>query len=288
MIRGSIVALITPFTEDNKINFNKIRELLDFHINNQTDAILLFGTTGEGFSLSIKEKIKIVKLVYKHVKNKIPIIINAGTNSTWETIKNIKNFNKFRPYAFLVITPYYNKTNEEGVFNHYKEIIKYSDSPLIIYNVPSRTAYDISINNIKRLSLEEKIIGIKEASNDINKLKKLSKLQSEKFYWYSGNDNRLIDDLKLGAKGLVGVVTNIFPKEIKSICLSYSKQDFEHANAEYEKLKEIINVLSIDINPIPIKEMMNLFSFNVGGFRLPLFRLSEEKLLMVKGVIDKL
>ena len=170
MIKGSIVALVTPFCADGKVNYLKLKELLQFHIDNNTDGVLLFGTTGEGSTLSIKEKIKIAKYSIKYVKKKMFIILNAGTNSTKETIKNVTILSKLKPDAFLIITPYYNKGNEEGIYNHFKLIQYNSKIPIILYNVPTRTTIDMSVSLIKRLSLLPNICGIKEASTNKEKL----------------------------------------------------------------------------------------------------------------------
>ena len=277
MIKGSVVALVTPFDKFNQVDYKKLKELLKFHIEQGTDAILLFGTTGEGSTLSIKEKIKIAKVSIKYVGNKIPIILNVGTNSTSVTLMNIKLFNKLHPSAYLVITPYYNKGNDEGIFLHYQYINKASKIPIIIYNVPSRTGVDLSIELIEKISKLSNVIGIKETSTDIEKLIQLSKIQNENFYWISGNDSRLIEDYKMGAKGLIGVVTNTHPKAIKEIIVHLSNNNFIEAEYKMCRISKYIKSLSIDVNPIPIKEAMNILGYNVGGYRLPLYFLSPEK-----------
>ena len=277
MIKGSIVALVTPFTKDNKVNYSKLFELVDYQINNGSDGILLFGTTGEGSTLTKNEKVEIAKRSIEYVKNRIPLILNAGSNSTQEAIELVEELSSLHPYALLVINPYYNKGNDEGIFKHYQELNKVSEVPIIIYNVPSRTGKDLSISLIKRIMTLDKIIGIKEASSDINKLIELSKIQNERFYWYSGNDYRVIEDIKLGSKGLIGVMTNSHPKLIKEMIDCTFIEDYEKAYDIFFKLENYIKSLSLEVNPIPIKEALNILGHDVGNFRLPLYNLENEK-----------
>lgn len=285
MIKGSIVALVTPFCADGKVNYLKLKELLQFHIDNNTDGVLLFGTTGEGSTLSIKEKIKIAKYSIKYVKKKMFIILNAGTNSTKETIKNVTILSKLKPDAFLIITPYYNKGNEEGIYNHFKLIQYNSKIPIILYNVPTRTTIDMSVSLIKRLSLLPNICGIKEASTNKEKLIELAKIQNDEFYWYSGNDNRMIEDIQIGAKGLIGVATNSHPSIVNKVIKLALENKSEEALLEYSRIKKYIDVLNLDVNPIMIKESMNVLNFNVGDFRLPLYKTSKDnKLKLIKAI----
>lgn len=290
MIRGSIVALVTPFNSKGKVNFKKLYELLDFHMLNKTDGILLFGTTGEGATLSLKEKLKIGRKAIRYVKNKIFIILNAGTNNTKETIKQCRILSKLKPYALLVITPYYNKTNERGIYLHYKLAAEASSVPIIIYNVPSRTGYDMPVKLIDKISKMKKIIGIKEASIDRDKYSYLNSIQNDNFSWYSGSDERIIEEMKFGCRGLIGVVTNTHPKLIKEIITLCLSNEFELAEYQYSKIKQYIGTLTLETNPIPIKEAMNIFDWSVGGYRLPLAEISEEnkeKLLKTIGDMKK-
>ena len=288
MIRGSVVALVTPFNKKGKVNFKKLYELLDFHILNKTDGILLFGTTGEGSTLTLKEKYKIAKKSLKYVKYKIPIILNSGTNNTRETIKQCRILSHLNPYALLVITPYYNKSNERGMYLHYKLASEASKVPILIYNVPSRTGYDMPIRLIEKLSRLKNIIGIKEASSDKEKYYFLNALQNDEFSWYSGNDEKVVEEMKHGARGLIGVVTNTHPKLIKEITTLCLSKEFELAEYQLSKIKKYIKALSLEVNPIPVKEAMNVFDWGVGKYRLPLYKMSNEnknKLLISIGDI---
>ena len=286
MIKGSIVALVTPFFNNGKINYRKLKELIEFHIVNETEGILLLGTTGEGTTLSLKEKYNISKLAIKYVNKRVPVILNVGSNSTMDTIKLVKKLERLQPDAFLIITPYYNKTNEEGLYHHFKTIHDKTKIPIILYNVPSRTTIDMSIELIKRISKLERIIGIKEASRDYEKLNQMPSCQNEKFSWFSGNDDRMVEDIKLGARGLIGVCTNSHPKIVKKIIDAATNQKYEEAVRLYLKIKKYINVLNKDVNPIMIKEAMNILKFNVGKYRLPLFETSLENKIKIKNILE--
>jgi 4-hydroxy-tetrahydrodipicolinate synthase len=275
MIKGSIVALVTPFTKKGKVNYRKLKELLNFHLLNKTDGILLFGTTGEGSTLSFKEKVKIGKVSIKFIKNKIPVILNASSNSTYEAMRLTRRLSRIHPDALLHITPYYNKSNEEGIFTHFKMVSEISKVPIIIYNVPSRTNYDIPIKLIKRLKQIPNIVGIKEASKNEEKLIELNTLQDENFSWLSGNDDRMIEDIKMGARGLIGVVNNSHPKLVKEIVFETILGNYKISEYKYSKLKKYIDSLSLEVNPIPIKCALNYLNFNVGNFRLPLYEMSK-------------
>ena len=276
MIKGSVVALVTPFNKKGKVNYRKLKELLSFHLANKTDGILLFGTTGEGSTLSFKEKVKIGKVSSRFIKNRVPIILNASSNSTYEAMRLTRRLSRLNIDALLHITPYYNKSNEEGVYTHFKMVSEISRVPIILYNVPSRTNYDIPISLIKRLKEIPNIVGIKEASRNEDKLLELNILQDKNFSWFSGNDDRMIEDIKMGAKGLIGVVNNSHPKLVKEIVFEAILGNYKISEYKYSKLKKYIEALSLEVNPIPIKCALNYLNFDVGNFRLPLYKMSEQ------------
>ena len=287
MIKGSVVALVTPFNKKGKVNYRKLKELLSFHLANKTDGILLFGTTGEGSTLSFKEKVKIGKVSSRFIKNRVPIILNASSNSTYEAMRLTRRLSRLNIDALLHITPYYNKSNEEGIFTHFKMVSEISKVPIIIYNVPSRTNYDIPINLIKRLKQIPNIVGIKEASKNEEKLIELNTLQDENFSWFSGNDDRMIEDIKMGARGLIGVVNNSHPKLVKEIVFETILGNYKISEYKYSKLKKYIDSLSLEVNPIPIKCALNYLNFNVGNFRLPLYEMSEiNKAILINCLED--
>lgn len=288
MIKGSVVALVTPFNKKGKVNSRKLKELLSFHLANKTDGILLFGTTGEGSTLSFKEKVKIGKVSARFIKNRVPIILNASSNSTYEAMRLTRRLSRLNIDALLHITPYYNKSNEEGVYTHFKMISEISRVPIILYNVPSRTNYDIPISLIKRLKEIPNIVGIKEASRNEEKLLELNKLQDKNFSWYSGNDDRMIEDIKMGAKGLIGVVNNSHPKLVKEIVFEAILGNYKISEYKYSKLKKYIEALSLEVNPIPIKCALNYLNFDVGNFRLPLYKMSEQNKKILINVLEEI
>lgn len=288
MIKGSVVALVTPFNKKGKVNYRKLKELLSFHLANKTDGILLFGTTGEGSTLSFKEKVKIGKVSSRFIKNRVPIILNASSNSTYEAMRLTRRLSRLNIDALLHITPYYNKSNEEGVYTHFKMVSEISRVPIILYNVPSRTNYDIPISLIKRLKEIPNIVGIKEASRNEDKLLELNILQDKNFSWFSGNDDRMIEDIKMGAKGLIGVVNNSHPKLVKEIVFEAILGNYKISEYKYSKLKKYIEALSLEVNPIPIKCALNYLNFDVGNFRLPLYKMSEQNKKILINVLEEI
>lgn len=287
LFKGSGVALVTPFNEDLSVNYDKLKELIDFHIKNKSDAIIICGTTGESSTLSFDEFKEIVKFTIEEVDRRIPVIVGTGSNSTDIAIKKSKFANNIGADGILVVTPYYNKCNEEGVIKHYTKIADNVDIPIILYNVPSRTGYDLSPEIVLKLSKHKNICGIKEASGNISQVAKLASILPSNFYIYSGNDDQIIPVLSLGGKGVISVMANIFPKEVHEMCYNYFNKEFEKALNLQLKYLELINNLFIETNPIPVKYAMNYLKIDVGGLRLPLSNLSSHNFKILKKSIDK-
>ena len=280
---GSGVALVTPFTKDNLINYSKIDELLNFHVKNNTDFLVVCGTTGESSTLSNDEKKELIEYIVKKNNKRLPIVAGTGSNNTKIAIEMSKFAKQAGVDAILVVTPYYNKSNQIGLYNHYKAI---SDAvyplPLILYNVPSRTSVDISLDTIIKLSKIENIIGIKEASTSLEKIANiLLYTKDNNFKVFSGNDNLLLPTLSLGASGIISVSANIIPNQIHNICKNNDKDLF------FENL-ELMNSLFLDVNPILIKEAMNYLGFDVGNTRLPLLVNKNMDLSSLYSALDKL
>ena len=280
---GSGVALVTPFTKDNLINYSKIDELLNFHVKNNTDFLVVCGTTGESSTLSNDEKKELIEYIVKKNNKRLPIVAGTGSNNTKIAIEMSKFAKQAGADAILVVTPYYNKSNQIGLYNHYKAI---SDAvyplPLILYNVPSRTSVDISLDTIIKLSKIENIIGIKEASTSLEKIANiLLYTKDNNFKVFSGNDNLLLPTLSLGASGIISVSANIIPNQIHNICKNNDKDLF------FENL-ELMNSLFLDVNPILIKEAMNYLGFDVGNTRLPLLVNKNMDLSSLYSALDKL
>ncbi|MBO5477665.1 MAG: 4-hydroxy-tetrahydrodipicolinate synthase [Clostridia bacterium] len=279
-LSGSGVALVTPFTNKNNINYDKLDELIEFHIKNNTDFLVPCGTTGESSSLSNTEKKKLIKYTVNKCKGKIPVIAGTGSNNTKITIEMSKYAKSVGADGVLVVTPYYNKTNQEGLFAHYKKI---ADAiyplPLILYNVPSRTGIDISVDTIVRLSKIENILGIKEANPSLEKIANIILKTDDSFKVFSGNDNLLLPILSLGGAGVISVSANIIPKQMHDICKNTDKNLFF-------KYLELMDNLFLDVNPIMIKEAMNYLGFNIGKVRLPLYKTKKENLDKLYKYLD--
>ena len=288
MLKGSIVALVTPFNEDGSVNYEKLGELLEYHINNNTDGIVILGTTGEASTLSFDEEAEIVKYSVKKVNHRIPLIVGSGSNETEKAITMSKKYSEMGADYVLVITPYYNKTNESGLIKHFEAVANASKCPVIMYNVPGRTGMSISISAIERLSKHPNICGIKEASGNFSYAMKVAKYISDDFIMLSGNDDVIVPLMSIGAKGVISVLANIAPKQTAKICDLCLNNKYEEATKLSLDLLEFTNDLFLEVNPIPIKEAMNYKGFNVGGYRAPLDTMSEAKALMLHDEMDRI
>lgn len=275
-ITGSIVALITPFTQDGKVNYEKLGELLDWHIANNTDAILILGTTSESPTMSHEEDLEICRFSVERVAGRVPVIASSGSNSTQTVIEKSLDLQAAGADVVMNIAPYYNKANRKGMYHHFADVADTIDIPLIIYNVPGRTGCSIPADVIGELSKHERIIGIKEASGDLSYVAKIAKYANENFAIYSGNDDVILPVLSMGGSGVISVLANVMPKETHDMVMSYLNGDTKGALAEQLRLMNLINNLFIEVNPIPVKEAMNLMGMNVGGFRLPLCEMEDE------------
>ena len=275
MLRGSIVALITPFNEDMTINFIKLRDLIEMHYFAQTDALLILGTTSEASTLTSAEKDQIVEFVVRKNDKRMKIVVGVITNNTIEGVKDAKKYELFGADYLLVCPPYYNKTNSSGLIKHFNEIATSVKIPLIIYNVPSRIGMNISIAEFEQLKKIPNIIGVKECNKDINHILDLAQISNKKFNLYCGNDELIYLFLSLGCKGIINVYGNIEPKVIKNLINIFENNEFL-AKKYFFQYYDIFKILSIEVNPIPIKELMNYIGLNVGSYRLPLDKMADK------------
>ncbi len=273
-MNGSIVALITPFL-NNKVDFNKLEELLDFHIENKTDGILLLGTTAESSTLSSAECISIVKYCVEYLNDRIKLICGICINDTKKAIEKLKSYEELGVNNFLVITPYYNKSNDQGIYEHFNKISNCTTANIIIYHIPNRTGLTLNFELIKKLSLIKNIIGIKEANENFKDSIKLFSLKSNKFDIYCGNDDFSIPFLALGAKGLINVCGNVYPRVFHDLYELYSNNEQTKALELFNKYQNVINAVFLETNPIGIKELMYILSMNNQELRLPLYKMSE-------------
>ena len=288
MIRGSIVALITPFNEDGSVNYKRLRELIDWHVEQQTDAILVLGTTAETPTLTLSEEDEIARISIEQAKGRVPIIVGSGSNNTMVAIEQSLKYEKMGADAMLVITPYYNKTSKAGMVNHFTQVADAVHTPVYVYNVPGRTGVTISYEALAEISKHKNIVGIKEASGDMSLVCKFSKLINDNFNIYSGNDDINVPLLSMGGAGVISVLANILPKETHDMAMAYLNGDVKKARDMQIKYLDFINALFIETNPIPIKEAMNLVGLNVGGYRLPLCPMAEDTKAVLKSEMEKL
>jgi len=287
MFHGTIVALITPFDAKGNVNYSKIKDLVQFHLEKGTDALLPCGTTGESPTLSTDEKLKIFKTVVEASGGKVPVIAGTGNYDTAKSVELTLKARDVGASAALIITPYYNKPTQEGLYRHFSTIAEKTDFPLVIYNVPGRTGVNILPETVERLADDPRIVAVKEASGNIVQITELYKRVGGKLNILSGDDSLTLPILSVGGKGVISVTANIVPDRIKEMIQAFEKCDSQRALELNLKLEELNKVLFIETNPIPIKTAMNLMGFEVGGFRLPLCEMSETNLKKLKIVLQK-
>lgn len=276
MVKGSLVALITPFHEDGSVNFDKLAELCEWHVENGTDGIVALGTTGESSTMTHDEDDDVVRCVLKTVKGRIPVIAGSGSNCTDTALMKSKTYRDLGADGLLVITPYYNKANNAGMIRHFETIADQVDLPMIMYNVPGRTGCNLAVDCVKVLSQHKNIVGLKEASGNISYVAQVARYVNDGFALYSGNDDMIIPVLSLGGSGVISVFANLCPRLTHDMVYAYLDGDTKRAMDMQLKYLDLINALFIEVNPIPIKEAMNMMGMAVGGYRLPLCEMEEK------------
>lgn len=282
MFKGSGVALVTPFNEDLSVNYKKVEELVEYHCENKTDALIILGTTGEASTLTDLEKENIVKVVIEKNNKRLPIIVGAGTNDTMKAIELSKKYESLGADGLLLVTPYYNKGNEDGIYKHYISIADFVNIPVILYNVPGRTGVNLSINLLKRLAKHKNIVGIKEASGDISYACEVAREVPE-LMMYSGNDDITLPLLSIGAVGTISVLANIEPAVTHNIVETFFNGDILESRRLQLKYNGLVKALFVEVNPVPVKKAMNLLGQIVGNCRLPLGDLSESSVMILEN-----
>ncbi len=273
---GSGVALVTPFDRDGKINYTRFKQLIEFQIANNTDAIIVCGTTGEGSTVTTDERLSLFELASETVNHRVPVICATGSNSTSFSLNLAKEAEKLDIDAHMTVTPYYNKTSQSGLISHYYKLADNLEKPIIVYNVPTRTGMNIKPETYKKLSMHENIIAVKEADTNISKLIKSLVLCEDKLHFYIGNDDLISVAMSLGCYGVISVLANIMPSFTHETAISgYYKKCDKCSNLQ-KKAMNLIECLFMDVNPIIIKEVMNRFGFDVGSCRLPLGKANEK------------
>ena len=275
---GPGVALVTPCCKDGSINEEMLEELVEYHCINQTDAIIVCGTTGESATLSEEERLLCIKRAVQFAKGRIPIIAGTGTNCTRTTVQLSKEAENCGVDGVLVVTPYYNKPTQNGLLAHYEKVAENIHIPMLIYNVGNRTGCNIEPETISLLARKnENIVGVKEASGNISQVAKILELTDGKIDVYAGNDNQIVPVLSLGGKGVISVLANIAPREVHNICDNFLSGNIKESCALQLKALPLIRQLFCEVNPIPIKKALAFMGKDVGSLRMPLLDLEEEK-----------
>ncbi len=287
---GAGVAIVTPMNADGSINFDKLGELIDFQIDNGTDAIIICGTTGESSTMGDDEHVEAIKYAIDKVNHRIPVIAGTGSNHTEYAVGLSKKAEELGADAVLLVTPYYNKTSQKGLIVHYTTIANAINIPIILYNVPSRTGVNITPETLKELSKVKNIVAVKEASGNISQIARVAALCGDELDIYSGNDDQIVPIMALGGKGVISVLSNVMPKETHEITQLCLENKYPEANAKMNKLLDFANSngLFCDVNPIPVKEALNLMGWDVGECRLPLVKMEEAKIEKLRAKMAEL
>lgn len=282
IFKGSAVALVTPFTKDNKVDFDKLGELVEYQIANGTDAIVSCGTTGEANTMTDEEQLATIKYVVEKVNKRVPVIAGSGSNDTMHSVNLSQEAEKLGVDALLIITPYYNKANKAGLKRHFETIANSVKLPIILYNVPGRTCVNISPSLIVELAKIDNIVAVKEASGDLGQVAEIASLVPDDFAIYSGNDDTILPLLSLGGQGVISVLANVCPQETHDLVAKFFEGDIEGSRKLQLGMDALIMTLFIEVNPIPVKTAMNLLGFNVGDLRLPLAEMDPANLEVLK------
>ena len=275
IFEGSGVAIITPFTKAG-VDFVKLKELLEWHINEGTDAIIVCGTTGEATTMSETEKKETIKFTVDTVNKRIPVIAGTGSNNTLSSVEMSKYAESVGVDGLLVITPYYNKTNTRGLLKHFETINDAVNTPIILYNVPGRTGMNITPKDLVELAKLSNVVAIKEASGNISQVANMKALLGDTLDIYSGNDDQIVPILSLGGKGVISVLANIIPKEVHNMTKAFLDGNVNEALNLQLKYLDLSNTLFIETNPIPVKVALNMMGKKVGPLRLPLYDMDSE------------
>lgn len=274
VFKGCGTAIITPFTEQG-VNFNEFKKMIEFQIENGVDSIIVCGTTGEASTMALEEKKETIKFAVEVVNHRVPIIAGTGGNCTKNVIEMTKFAESVGVDGVLVVTPYYNKTTQTGLIEHYKAVAKETTLPIILYSVPSRTGVNILPETCLELSKIENIVAIKEASGNLSQVAEIANLCGENLNIYSGNDDQITPVLAVGGIGVISVLSNVAPKYTHDIVNNFVSGNVEEAINAQIKAIPLVKALFCEVNPIPVKEAMNILGYNAGLPRLPLVPLSE-------------
>lgn len=289
---GAGVAIVTPMNPDESINFDRLGQIIDNQIENGTDAIVICGTTGESATMTDQEHVDCIEYAVKRVNGRVPVVAGAGSNHTSYAVWMSKEAKRVGADALLHVTPYYNKTSQTGLIRHFNAVADATDLPVILYNVPSRTGVNITPATYRELAKHPNIVAAKEASGNISQIAQIAQACGDELDLYSGNDDQIVPLLSLGAKGVISVLSNIMPRETHDICRLFFEGKIAESRALQLKLLPLINALFSDVNPIPVKEAMNMMGWECGECRLPLVSMQPQakehlRVLMQEQVLVK-
>lgn len=284
VFKGSCTAIITPFDEHG-VDYSRLKKNIDFQFENGTAAIVVCGTTGENATLSVNEHEELVRFTLKENQGRMKVIVGVGSNDTKKALRNAENAKFAGADAILMVTPYYNKSTQKGLIEHFSYVADRVDIPMILYNVPSRTGIGIALDTYKELSKHPNINGIKEASGDLSLAAKVRSLCGDDLYIWSGNDDDTVPMMALGALGVISVASNIVPGVVAKLCALCLENDFQGATALYGKYAQLFSALFIETNPIPVKTAMRLLDTDSGIMRLPLTEMTEEHFSTLRAVM---
>ncbi len=274
-LKGSFVALVTPFSQDGSVDYGRLQTLVEWHIAHKTDGVVVLGTTGEASTMTGAECECVLECALKAAAGRIPVIAGSGSNCTATMLKKSLRYQNMGADGLLIISPYYNKANEEGMYRHFSTVADAVDTPCILYNVPGRTGCSIPEKVVARLAKHPNVCAIKEASGDLGYASRIARCLSDDFCMLSGNDDVIVPMLSLGAAGVISVFANIMPEAAHNIVEDFMRGDLAAARAAQLKYLDVINALFLEVNPIPVKAAMNRMGLYAGSLRLPLYEMSD-------------
>jgi len=284
---GAAIAIITPMNADGSINYDELGKLIDFQIDNSTDAIVICGTTGEASTMTDEEHLECIRFTVERAAGRVPVIAGTGSNDTAYAVKLSKEAEAVGADGLLLVTPYYNKTTQKGLIGHFTAVADAVDIPIILYNIPGRTGMSIEVGTVKKLAEHRNIVAIKEASGNISYTAKLIAECGDMIDVYSGNDDMIVPIMSLGGKGVISVLSHVIPKQTHDMvqyCLDNNYAEATKLQIEY---LDLINDLFIEVNPIPAKEAMNMLGWNAGPCRMPLCEMSDEHKAVLRASLVK-
>lgn len=287
IFEGCATAIVTPMHADGSVNEQRFKELVEQQIQGGIDALVVCGTTGESAVLNHEEHVRVIELAIQQNAGRVPIIAGTGSNDTAYGVELSKEAISLGADALLMVTPYYNKTSQAGLVAHYNYIADRVDAPIIVYNVPSRTGVNIKPETYLELAKHPNIVAAKEANGDISSVLKTISLCGDNLTIYSGNDDQTVPMMSLGAKGVISVISNILPTEFHNLTAACLAGDFKKATEMSVKYSDLMDYMFIDVNPIPVKEAMNLMGMNMGECRLPLVPMSDKNREILKNELVK-